>query len=73
MHPTFKEATDALFRFVTADELASELGVSRNTIARARMDPDSPNVRPAPAGWQEAVKKLASAREAELADLRDAL
>lgn len=66
---TFREATDLLFRTVTANDLAERLGVSRNTIARARMDSDNPNSRPAPPGWQDAVRELARERGAALLDL----
>lgn len=74
MKPTFREATDRLLRCVTADQLAAELGVNRNTIARARMDPDaSPNYRPPPQGWEAAVVRLSRAQGADLHDLASSL
>jgi hypothetical protein len=69
----YKEATDRLFGRITAADLADELGVSQNAIARARLDPASRDFRPAPVGWQAAVARLAARRAAELHDLGEDL
>jgi len=69
----FKRATDAIAGCCSADEVAAALGVSTNTIRRARMDPDNRNARPAPAGWQQAVARLARQRAKELTRLAEAL
>ena len=74
MKPSFREATDRLLRCVTAEQLAAELGVNRNTIARARMDPEtSPNYRPPPQGWEAAVVRLSRAQGTDLHSLAAAL
>ena len=69
----FKEATDRLTECPTLEELAAELGVALNTIARARMDPSSPNARSAPPGWEKAVAKLAEKRGRESLKLANEL
>lgn len=70
----FREATDILLAAnVTADLIASELGVARNTVLRARMDPSSPNSRPAPHGWQKRLALLARQHSATLDSLADSL
>lgn len=67
--PTFKDATDRLLGCVTAEQLAAELGVSRNTIARARMSPEAKGYRPPPHGWEDAVERLAKAHSTQLSAL----
>jgi hypothetical protein len=74
----YKTATDRLAESVPLRDLAGALGVSHNTVVRARMD--GPNARPAPAGWQAAVVALARkwandlrARAARLDELADEL
>lgn len=71
----FKEATDRLAELnIMQEDVAEALGVTQSTVAKARMDAESsPHTRPAPAGWQAAVAKLARARAAELAKLADQL
>ena len=59
MKPTFKDAADRLLRCITQQQLAEELGVTRNTVARALMPPENPNSRPAPPGWEDAMRRLA--------------
>lgn len=67
---TFKEATDQLIAHgVTLAEIAEAFDVATNTIARARMDPDSPNARPAPPNWREVLAPFARARTEGLAGL----
>jgi hypothetical protein len=66
-----KEATDRLFERITAADLAEELGVSQNAIARARLDPTTRDYRPPPAGWEAAVARLAAERAMELLNLKE--
>jgi hypothetical protein len=65
----FTAAVDRLKRCVTDDEIAAATGVSTNTIRRTRADPSTRNYRPAPAGWQKALARLARERGKELAAL----
>lgn len=62
----FKTITGELTRAVTQEELAVEIGVARNTVARGRLDPDSDAYRTPPPGWRVAVAMLARKRAAEL-------
>lgn len=66
----YKEATDRLFERITAADLAKELGVSGNAVARARLDPKTRDYRPPPARWQVAVAHLARQRASELLELQ---
>jgi hypothetical protein len=69
----YKEASDRLFERITAADLADELGVSQNAVARARLNPTTRDYRPPPAGWRLAMIRLAEARAAELLALREHL
>lgn len=69
----YKEATDRLLERITTADLASELGVSQNAIARARLDPTTRDFRPPPSGWQAAVARLAGERASRLLRLQEAL
>lgn len=69
----YKQATDRLFERVTAADLAQELGVSQNAIARARLDPATRDFRPPPALWKAAIARLAAKRAAALLALRTEL
>lgn len=62
----YKEATDRLFERITAADLAKELGVSQNAVARARLDPGTRDYRPPPKGWEVAVARLAEKRATSL-------
>lgn len=66
----FKEATDRLLERITTADLAGELGISRNAMARARLDPATRGFRPPPADWQAAVARLADERAARLLRLK---
>lgn len=66
----FVEAMERLKRAVTDDEIAAATGVSTNTIRRARADPSTRNYRPAPAGWQAVLARLAGERAEELSMLK---
>jgi hypothetical protein len=68
----YREATDRLFERITAAELAEELGVSQNAIARARLDPATRDYRPPPSGWEAAVVRVADRRAKELLALKAA-
>ena len=65
----YKEATDRLFERITAADLAEELGVSQNAVARARLDPTTRDYRPPPVGWAGAVARLAELRATALLSL----
>ena len=66
----YKTATDRLFERITAAELAEEIGVSQNAVARARLDPATRDYRPPPSGWQAAVARLAGDYAAKLLALQ---
>lgn len=64
----FKAFTDQLLAAnVTAQDIADTLGVSRNTVLRARMEGE--NARPAPRDWEPKLKALAAERAKDLAKL----
>jgi hypothetical protein len=65
----FKKATDELFVSVTAENLANEAGVARQSILQARMDESARGRRAPPADWQKAVLKLAEKQAAHFARL----
>jgi methyltransferase (TIGR00027 family) len=69
----YKEATDRLLERITTEDLASELGISQNAIARARLDPATRDFRPPPIGWQAAVARLAGERALRLLRLKTEL
>jgi hypothetical protein len=69
----YKEATDKLLERITTSDLAEELGVSQNAVARARLDPSTRDFRPPPAGWAAAVARVAGRRAAELLKLQEEL
>jgi hypothetical protein len=69
----YREATDRLFERITAEDLAAELGVSQNAIARARLDPATRGYRPPPTGWARGAARLAGERAAELLRLKQEL
>ena len=66
----YKEATDRLFERITAADLAGELGVSQNSVARARLDPATRDYRPPPTAWRAAIARLAGERAAALLELQ---
>lgn len=70
----FKTATDRLLEAgITLGELADKIGVSRDLVTRARMDPTSEHHRSPPDGWREAARRLAEKRGGELCELADDL
>lgn len=69
----FVEAMERLKRGVTDDEIANAVGVSTNTIRRTRADPATRNFRPAPAGWERVLARLAGHRAEELQRLKHEL
>jgi hypothetical protein len=58
----FKEATDGLFRRVSHEDLAEQLGVSVAAIRQARLDPAANAYRAPPKGWERAIVELAENR-----------
>jgi hypothetical protein len=58
----FKQATDALLKSVTLEDLARELRVSVQTVRQARAAGESKAHRPPPSGWEAAVLSLLRAR-----------
>ena len=71
---TFSMATDRATRAsITLSDIAAACKVSRNTVEKARMDPNSPNSRPAPEGWRTCVARLCRSRAMDLLKLADAL
>lgn len=69
----FKTATDRLTERLTADDIADAFGVARNTIARARLDPNSSAYRSPPEEWQKTLERLARERSRMLQQLADEL
>jgi hypothetical protein len=65
---SFKEFTDRLLAAnVTAQDIADAIGVSKNTVLRARME--GPNARPAPPDWEPKLRDLAASRASDLSEL----
>lgn len=70
----FKAATDrALETCITLEDLAAEVGVSAQTLRRARMDQSSEHSRSAPEGWEGSLATLARRRARELEELAEEL
>lgn len=69
----YKDATNRLLERITTADLARELGVSQNAIARARLDPATRDFRPPPSGWRAAVSRLAGEQASRLLALKEAL
>lgn len=69
----FTEATDRLTNGISLADLARELNASYGLIRQARMHPTSPSYRRPPAGWEEAVARLAEERAKELLALKSDL
>ena len=70
----FTAATDRATRAsITLTDVALACKVSRNTVHRARMEPDDPNSRPAPDGWRTCLAKLCRARAMDLLKLAESL
>ena len=69
----FRVATDILGRCISHGDLATEMGVARNSVARARLVVGSEHSRPAPPGWEKAIATLARKRAGELVKLAEEL
>lgn len=69
----FTEATDQLTKGISLADLARELDASYGLIRQARMSPTSVSYRRPPAGWENAVARLAEQRAKELLELKAAL
>ena len=59
MAKDFRRTTDELFKAITHEELAAEIGCSISMIRQARRDPSSPAFRNPPKDWEGVVRKLA--------------
>jgi hypothetical protein len=64
---SFREAADLLC--LTGPALAELFGLQPQTIRQMRLNPDNPNYRRAPDGWEKVLAKLARERGGELAQL----
>lgn len=69
----FKQATDALLKSVTLEDLAVELGVSVQSVRQARVTGESVARRPPPVGWEGAVKKIARDKQQYFKKLGEAI
>ena len=58
----FKKATDGLFKRVSHEDLADQLGVSVAAIRQARLDVSAKAHREPPKRWEQAVAELAENR-----------
>lgn len=65
--------TDRLTARVTADQIAKAFGLSRDRIARARLDLASPAYRPPPGDWEPVLARLARERCKEFKALAEEL
>ena len=70
----FREASSrAIAACITLTDIGVELGPAPQTIRRARLDPKNRGYRPPPAGWEQAIAKLARERAGELVKLAEEL
>lgn len=69
----FKTATDVLFRPVSHEDLAKELGVSVPSVRQARLGMGARAFRKPPDGWEKAVSRLADLEVKRLQGLSKAL
>lgn len=69
----FRKATDELLSSLTAEDLAKEIGCSKQSVKQARMKSDSASYRSPPDGWEKAAAKLADRQAAKLSRLADQL
>lgn len=67
----FRDAVDRIRECPTREEIAGAIGVSIHSVIQAMLPEGSQGRRPAPAGWQAAVAKLARQRSAELQKLAE--
>jgi len=69
--PTFRQATQALC--LSAPALSAMFGVPAQSIRQAKLDPSKRGYRPAPAGWEAVLAKIARQRGKEMEALARAL
>ena len=69
----FKAATDRLMAAPRIPDIAGELGVSVNTVARWRVDPEKDASRSPSIIWQAEVARMARARCTDLTKLAERL
>jgi hypothetical protein len=73
MKMDFREAVDVLAQKTTNDQIAAATGSSPFSIKQARLHDGSPGHRQPPAGWEQAIARLARERAAQLLALADRL
>ena len=70
----FVKATDRVkSASITLADIAQAAKTPASALRRARMDPDSPNYRPPPEGWEKALAKLVQKRASDLIKLAEEL
>ncbi len=70
----FKQATDrATSTCIALADIADAAGVKHHSVRRARLDPRTASYRSPPAGWEQAIAKLARERARELLGLAEEL
>ena len=69
----FREGSSRLTERVTLADIASETGMSHQSILQARLDPAKDGHRSPPTNWPAAIVKLARERAAELLKLAEEL
>jgi len=65
----FVEATDALMRKLTADDLAELFGCSKQSVHQARVNPASVSYRSPPPNWEDAACRAATKQAMYFLDL----
>ena len=69
----FREGSSRLTERVTLEDIASETGMSHQSILQARLDPSKDGHRSPPTNWPAAIVKLARERAAALLKLAEEL
>ena len=69
----FREGSSRLTECVTLADIATETGMSHQSIMQARLDPSKDGHRSPPTNWRTAIMKLARERAAELVKLAEEL
>lgn len=64
-----KASSKATAARITLADIAKAAKAPPQTLRRARMDPEAPNYRPPPDGWEKALAKLAEKRAKALLKL----
>ena len=69
----FTTACDRLTDCPTHDDIARAADIGVQTVRQARMDPTAAGYRSPPAGWEQAIAKLARETAGELMKLAEEL